>query len=104
MYDIFLTTQTTPYILGRPTLYCDNLQTLRVVKSTAARAKMALRHVDIHQCWLRQQYERGSIHCEWMESSKMPADGLTKILGPQQQAAFLRQISPVDHEVEELSA
>ena len=66
--------------LDKPTLYCDNMQTLRVLKSAAARAKTALRHVDIHQCWIRQEYERGNLKCEWVETSKMPADGLTKIL------------------------
>ena len=62
--------------LNTPTLYCDNLQTLRVVKSAAARAKTALRHVDIHQCWLRQEYERGHLNWEWIETSKMPAKWL----------------------------
>ena len=82
--------------LGKPTLFCDNLQTLRIVKSTAARAKTALRHVDIHQCWLRQEHEQGRLHCDWVESAKMPADGLTKVLGPQKHATFLEQLSLVE--------
>ena len=84
--------------LDEPTLYCDNMQTLRVIKNAAARAKTALRHVDIHQCWIRQQHERGNLKCEWVETSKMPADGLTKIFGPQQHATFLQQLSIVEHE------
>ena len=86
--------------LKSPILLCDNQQTLRIVTSNAARAKTALRHVDIHQCWLRQEAARGTIKCEWIETSKMPADGLTKILGPRQHTTFLRQLSLVETEHE----
>ena len=81
-----------------PTLYCDNQQTLRIVTKTAARAKTALRHVDIHQCWIRQEYERGNVKCEWVPSAQMPADGLTKPLGPEQHGAFLRQLCLVEND------
>ena len=40
-----------------------------------------------------QEYARGHLHCDWIETSKMPADGLTKILSPQRHAAFLKQLS-----------
>ena len=41
-----------------------------------------LKHVDIHQHWLRQETEKGTVRIEWVSTSQMLADGLTKALGP----------------------
>ena len=35
---------------------CDNTQTLRLIKEDTAKLITKLRHVDIHQHWLRQEY------------------------------------------------
>ena len=39
-----------------------------------------LRHVDIHNHWLRQEVQNGTISVEYTESARMMADGLTKAL------------------------
>ena len=35
---------------------CDNTQTLRLITEDTAKLITKLRHVDIHQHWLRQEY------------------------------------------------
>jgi hypothetical protein len=39
-----------------------------------------LRHVDIHNHWLRQEVSQGRIIVEYTPSQHMLADGLTKVL------------------------
>ena len=39
-----------------------------------------LRHVDIHNHWLRQEVQNRKISVEYTESAQMIADGLTKAL------------------------
>jgi hypothetical protein len=51
-----------------------------------------LRHIDIHQHWLRQEVENGTITIKWLPTAQMPADGLTKALPAQKHATFLRQL------------
>ena len=59
---------------------CDNLQTIRLVTSEISRLRTSLRHVDIHNHWLRQEVSRGSLAVSYTPSAKMLADGLTKAL------------------------
>jgi hypothetical protein len=51
-----------------------------------------LRHVDVHQLWLRQEVAAGRILVQWKPTNLMPADGLTKILVRQKHAEFVRQL------------
>ena len=55
-----------------------------------------LRHVDIHQHWLRQEVEDGTITIKWLPTAPMPADGLTTALPAQKHATLLRQLNLVD--------
>jgi hypothetical protein len=55
-----------------------------------------LKHVDIHQSWLRQEAERGTLKIDWLSTNDMPADGFTKALGPQKHATFIKQLNMVD--------
>ena len=55
-----------------------------------------LRHVDIHQHWLRQEVQNGQINVSWVPTNEMPADGLTKHLPRQKHEAFLKQLNLVD--------
>jgi len=55
-----------------------------------------LKHVDIHQHWLRQEVEKGTIQIEWVGINDMPADGFTKYLPIQKHEAFLLQLNIVD--------
>jgi hypothetical protein len=67
--------------LGRPwQIFCDNQQTIRLVAQEGGRIVTKLRHVDIHNMWLRQEHQKGSFQVLYLETNKMPADGLTKNL------------------------
>lgn len=39
-----------------------------------------LRHVDIHNHWLRQEVQAGPLKISRVPTAEMPADGLTKAL------------------------
>ncbi|KAJ8113224.1 hypothetical protein OPT61_g4600 [Boeremia exigua] len=75
-----------------PTIYCDNLQTVGVVTKHKDKLFTRLRHVNVHQHWLRQEVAEGRISVEWKPTNLMLADGLTKILARQKHAEFVRQI------------
>lgn len=64
----------------KPFIFCDNIQTLRNVSSDAFHLQTRLRHVNIHQHWLRQEYQQGRVNAKWLRTAEMPADGLTKFL------------------------
>ena len=55
-----------------------------------------LKHVDIHQCWLQQEVQKGNLSVEWVPSNQMVADGFTKLLPPQKQAEFVQQLNLVN--------
>ena len=63
-----------------PTIYCDNMQTIRLMTKETPKLQTALKHVDIHQCWLRQEVQAKHIEVEWVLTSKMVVDGFTKVL------------------------
>ncbi|KAF7452722.1 hypothetical protein A1F99_045000 [Pyrenophora tritici-repentis] len=64
----------------QPTIYCDNEQTVGIVKKEDERLHTKLRHVDTHQMWVRQEVQEGRLCVEWCPTAEMPADGLTKSL------------------------
>jgi hypothetical protein len=66
------------------TVWCDNQQTIRLVVGKNERITTRLRHVDIQNMWLRQEYAKGLFQVKYLETSIMPADGLTKSLTQQQ--------------------
>jgi hypothetical protein len=61
-----------------------------------ARIQTKLRHVDIHQMWLRQEVDSGRITVEWKPTADMPADGFTKLLPRQKHKNFIRQLGLKD--------
>lgn len=61
-------------------IFCDNTQTIRLVVGESERIHTRLRHVDIHNLWLRQEYGRGAFEVAYLPTADMPADGLTKNL------------------------
>jgi hypothetical protein len=69
-------------------IFCDNAQTIRLVIGENERIQTKLRHVDIRNMWLRQEYQRGSFDVEYLATAEMPADGLTKNLTKQQFKRF----------------
>ena len=58
----------------------NNTQTICLVTKEIAILQTKLRHVDIHNHWLRQEVQNGMISVEYTESARMMADGLTKAL------------------------
>lgn len=72
------------------TICNDNLQTIRLLNSEIPRMETRLRHVDISQCWLRQEVQLGTIHVDYIPAARMVADGLTKVLPPQKHAVFVQ--------------
>ena len=48
-----------------------------------------LKHVDIHQHWLRERVQAGDLNIRWISTTTMPADGLTKPLGHQKHRRFV---------------
>ncbi|KAF7573884.1 hypothetical protein PtrM4_055070 [Pyrenophora tritici-repentis] len=72
----------------QPTIYCDNEQTVGIVKKEDERLHTKLRHVDTHEMWVRQEVQEGRLCVEWCPTAEMPADGLTKSLVRQKHAEF----------------
>jgi len=67
--------------LAKPwTIWCDNQQTIRLIIGSNERINTRLRHVDVHNMWLRQEHQKGSFEVSYLPTSDMPADGLTKNL------------------------
>jgi hypothetical protein len=78
------------------TIYCDNLQTIRLLTKDGQELSTKLRHVDIHHHWLRQEVRDNRIRINWTPTAAMVADGLTKALPRQKHEAFVRQLNLVD--------
>jgi hypothetical protein len=57
-----------------------------------------LKHIDIHQHWLRQEAAKGNFKLQWVSTDDMPANGLTKALSKQHYIKFLRHINIVNIE------
>lgn len=64
-------------------IFCDNQQTIRLVVGANERISTKLRHVDIQNMWLRQEYAAGKFVVTYLATDEMPADGLTKNLSRQ---------------------
>lgn len=79
-----------------PVIYCDNKQTVGIVTKATERLQTKLKHVDIHQLWLRQAVDRGEVNVQWTSTAEMPADGLTKALLKQKHVQFTRQLGLKD--------
>ena len=72
---------------------CDNKQTIHLVTEEIAVIQTKLRHVDIHNHWLRQEVQNRMISVEYTESARMMADGLTKVLQNNNFSRFVEQMN-----------
>lgn len=79
-------------------ILCDNRQTVRLLVEKEPAFNTKLRHVDIHQHWLREKCQNGDINVEWIATDKQPADGLTKALSSAKHAAFVQHLGLIDTE------
>ena len=83
--------------LGEPLrIWCDNQQTIRLVASENQRISTKLRHIDIQNMWLRQEYSKGRFEINYLPTDKMPADGLTKALSRQKFEHFRALLNLTD--------
>jgi hypothetical protein len=77
-------------------IYSDNTQTIRLLSQNEPLLTTKLRHVDIHQHWLREKVQDGEINIEWTSTTTMKADGLTKPLSRQPFERFVRQLNLIN--------
>jgi len=80
----------------RLNLVCDNQQTIGLLERPLERLRTKLRHVDVHNHWLREHIQKGTIFVSYKRSSELIADGLTKALQGQQFNESRTQLSLVD--------
>jgi hypothetical protein len=78
------------------TIFCDNKQTIRLVVGENGRINTRLRHVDIQNMWLRQEYTAGKFLVTYLPTSQMPTDGLTKSLTRQKFEHFRMMLNLQD--------
>ena len=76
----------------KPTIRCDNQQTVKIANSDIDCIHTKLRHVDIHQLWIRQETSKGKMNVEWIPTTKQEADGFTKLLSRQNFEVFINHI------------
>ena len=81
---------------GSYSIQCDNLQTIRLLTRENLRLDTKLRHIDVHQHWLRQEVRHGHITLKWTPSAQMLADGFTKALPTQRHRLFVKSLGLVD--------
>ena len=77
-------------------IQCDNQQTIRALTSSDHRLHTKLRHIDIHQFWLRQELRKTTLSIRWTPSAEVLADGFTKPLPGQRHMEFVRIIGLED--------
>ena len=77
-------------------IQCDNIQTIRLIKAEIATLRTKLRHVDIHNHWLRQEVQEGRLDVTYTSTAEMMADGLTKSLQQPKFEEFIQQLGLVD--------
>jgi hypothetical protein len=68
---------------------CDNSQIIRLLTEEFAKLKIKLRHVDVHNHWLRQKITEQNINLLWKSSQRTLADGFIKPLSPAKFAEFV---------------
>ncbi|KID83774.1 reverse transcriptase family protein [Metarhizium guizhouense ARSEF 977] len=82
--------------LGPLKIYCDNLQSIRLVVEENQRITTKLRHVDIQNMWLKQEFKKGRFLVEYLQTDQMPADGLTKALSRSKFEHFRSMLNLID--------
>lgn len=78
-----------------PKLHCDNLMSTGILTKQAPAISTKLRHIDIHQHWLRERVQKGKLSISWIPTSSMPTDGLTKPLPRQKHETFVKLLGLV---------
>lgn len=79
-----------------PQLFCDNQQTVGVIQKDQDKLQTKLKHVRIHQLWVRQEVQQNRLLITWLPTKDMLADGLTKILPRQLHKSFIKHLGLVN--------
>jgi hypothetical protein len=78
------------------TIQCDNRQTIRLITAQYPYITTKLKHIIVLHHWLQQEASQGNIHIQWVPTTKMAADGLTKALPRQKHDTFVKQLGLID--------
>ena len=74
----------------------DNQQTLYLIQAEIEKLSIKLKHVDIQNHWLCQEYQQSCITVHYIESKSMIADNLMKALLLNSHHWFLDQMNLID--------
>jgi hypothetical protein len=77
-------------------VFCDNLQTIRLLTAETIQLQTQLKHIDVHRHWLRQEVQAARLQVKWCRSADMKADGLTKVLPKGKFMLWIEQLGLVD--------
>ena len=80
----------------KPTIWCNNQQTVSIVNKEQNCLHTKVKHVDIHQLWIQQGVQASRLDVAWVPMDQMLADGLTKALFKQKFDSFVHQLGLVD--------
>ena len=80
----------------QPRILCDNQQTVGLIQKDRPQLTSKLKHVDIHNLWLRQVHKDGKVAVHWVQTKDMPSDGFTKPLSSEKHNHFVKQLGLVD--------
>ncbi|RKK19546.1 hypothetical protein BFJ65_g6263 [Fusarium oxysporum f. sp. cepae] len=94
LYRLFEQIQFDPQ--HQPRILCDNQQTVGLIQKERPQLTSKLKHIDIHNFWLRQIHKDGKITVQWVPTTDMPADGFTKPLSAEKHSHFVKQLGLVD--------
>ena len=61
-------------------IQCDNQQMLCLIQAEIGKLSTKLKHVDIQNHWLCQEYQQNHITVHYIESKSMITDNLMKVL------------------------
>ena len=70
----------------------NNQQLVQIVTKETPMVSTKLQYIDIHQFWLRQEVQNGSFVVQWVPTSEMAADRLTKALSKQNHQKFVNVV------------
>ena len=77
-------------------IQCDNQQMLCLVKEEIGKLYTKLKHVDVQNHWLHQEYQRYHITVCYVELKSMITNSLTKALLLDNHYHFLHQMNLID--------
>ena len=76
--------------------YNDNFQILRIFISETSKIETKLKHINITQCWLRQQVQNGQLNVNYLPTAQMVTDDFIKMLPFQKHKNFIQQLNLID--------